>query len=371
MVTRSLLAVLFIAAGFAAEPSTPATLAWAGRQYQAQPGAASATVASAGAVRLARWQGDRAAAFSFIFDDGLADHTEIVLPLLDAHGLRGTFALVTGRIPATSASAATLAAQARLREKDPAKAARIRQQPSWEDWRAALAHGHELCNHSVSHPGLDKLPPERVREEILGGAQALRACAEAPALTFVGPGNQYGPGGLDLVKATHLCWRIGGGLGYGKPQAGDTPEATAARWTARLEGLIAKGGWQLSMVHAIVDGYDPTGEEAFRLHVAQAAKLADRLWIAPAGEVARYDLAVRHARLVVEPVGDREVRLRVEAGLDDPLLQVPLTVVVRTGGAATGATARRAGVALPCRVAGERLLIEVQPGPQPVEVAWR
>jgi peptidoglycan/xylan/chitin deacetylase (PgdA/CDA1 family) len=358
-------AVLTMAALAGAEP------AWAGRQYQTLPAAAGATVAASSPARLARWQGDRAAAFSFIFDDGLADHTAIVLPLLEAHRLRGTFALVTGRIPATAAESAAQADKARQAEKDPAKAAAIRPRPSWEDWRAAAGRGHELANHSVSHPGLAKMTPEQVAAEIDGGAAGLLAAAGVRALTFVGPGNQYGPGGLELVRATHLCWRIGGGLGYGRPQAGEDPPATAARWTARLEALAAKGGWQLSMVHAIIDGYDPTGEEAFRLHVAQAAALGDRLWIAPAGEVARYDLAVRHARLAAEPAGERTLRLRLEAGLDDALLLVPLTVVVETGIAPAAASARRGGAELPCRIAGTRLLIDAPPAAEPMEVAWR
>lgn len=366
MAVRASVILLLSGLAMAAETAAPT---WAGRQYQAQP--APPVAPAAGGVRLARWPGDRAAAFSFIFDDGLADHTAIVLPLLEANGLRGTFALITGRIPGTIAESAERAAAQRAKEPDPAKAGRIRPSPSWEDWRAAAGRGHELANHSRTHPGMDHLTAGQAADEIDGARADLLAKAGVRTLTFVGPYNQYGPGGLDLVRRTHLCWRIGGGIGYGRPPAEETPAATAARWTARLEALSAQGGWQLSMVHAIVDGYEPTGEEAFRLHVAQAAALGDRLWIAPAGEVARYDLAVRHARLSSEPVDDGSLRIRLEAGLEDPLLLVPLTVVVPTPAAATSAEAVRGGARLPCRIAGGRLLVEITPAAEAVSVSWR
>jgi peptidoglycan/xylan/chitin deacetylase (PgdA/CDA1 family) len=367
----SIAGLLIVAAGaVAADPA--ATQAWVGRQYHADPKtAASATVASVGGVRLARWSGDRAAAFSFIFDDGSTDHTAIVIPVLEANGLRGTFALVTGRVLPDTATAAAKAEKARQAEKDPAKAARIRVQPSWDDWRAAAVRGHELANHSISHPNFAKMTDEAVTAEIIGGLDGLRAGAGVTGVTFVGPGNQYGKNGLEVVRAHHLCWRIGGGIGYGIPPAGEEPATSAAKWTARLQALITHGGWTLSMIHAITEGYEPVGEQAFRLHIAQAAALGDRLWIAPAGEVARYDLAVRHARLAVESTAAQALRLRVEPGLDDPLLLVPLTVVVPTGAAAASATATRAGAALPCRIAGERLLVEVVPGASAVEIAWR
>lgn len=359
--------LMLAATAGAAEPVGPP--AWAGRQYQAVPGAARAQVASAGDVRLARWPGDRAAAFSFIFDDGSTDHIAIVVPALEANGLRGTFALVTGKVLPDAAAAD--AERLRRAGNDPAKAATLRRLPTWDDWREAARHGHELANHSISHPGLDKLDAGRVAEEISGAVADLQQKAGVRAMTFVGPYNQYGPGGLELVQRTHLCWRIGGGIGYGRPKAGEAPAETAAAWTARLHGLIATGGWSLSMIHAIIDGYEPTGEEAFRLHLAQAAALGDRLWIAPAGEVARYDLAVRHARLAIEPVSPQAVRLRVEAGLDDPLLAVPLTVVVATPEPAASAAASRGQDVLPCRIDGRRLLVEAVPAPEPIEVTWR
>lgn len=363
-----LLPILAAATVMAAEPAAPA---WAGRQYHAQPAAATAMPAQDGIAALARWPGGRTAAFSFIFDDGLPDHTAIVIPLLDANGLRGTFALISGRIPADAVEATARAASQRAKESDPAKAERIRPAPSWDDWRAAAARGHELANHSLNHLGLDKLPAAQVAAEIDGGRETLLARSGMRALTFVGPYNQYGPGGRELVQATHLCWRTGGGIGYGRPPADEAPAATAARWTARLEGLIAKGGWHLSMVHAIIDGYDPTGEEAFRLHIAQAAALRKRLWIAPAGEVARYDLAVRHARLAAEPAGEHGLRLRLTPGLDDPLLLLPLTVVVTPPAAPAEARAERDGTALPCRIDGARMLIEAVPDDAPVTVTWR
>jgi hypothetical protein len=72
-------------------------------------------------------------AISLTFDDGLPSHRAVVIPALNARGLRATFYL-----------------NPRGREDDPA-----RQMP-WRDWLAewlpAHTAGHELGNHSLARP---------------------------------------------------------------------------------------------------------------------------------------------------------------------------------------------------------------------------
>src|SRR5690348_705749 len=58
--------------------------------------AAEASVSKPPAVRIASYQGDRAAALSFTFDDGWEDAASIAAPMFDRHGLHATFFIVSG-----------------------------------------------------------------------------------------------------------------------------------------------------------------------------------------------------------------------------------------------------------------------------------
>lgn len=65
------------------------------------------------------------------FDDALAEHLDVAMPIMERHGLRGTFYVNVGSPDFTS------------RQKD---------------WAAAAARGHELGNHTVFHPGVSSKP---------------------------------------------------------------------------------------------------------------------------------------------------------------------------------------------------------------------
>jgi peptidoglycan/xylan/chitin deacetylase (PgdA/CDA1 family) len=61
------------------------------------------------------------------FDDALAEHLDVAMPIMERHGLRGTFFVNVG---------------------SPDFTARL------QDWTDAAKRGHELGNHTVFHPGV-------------------------------------------------------------------------------------------------------------------------------------------------------------------------------------------------------------------------
>jgi peptidoglycan/xylan/chitin deacetylase (PgdA/CDA1 family) len=72
----------------------------------------------------------RRAAISLTFDDGLRSQREIAVPLLNDRGLRATFYLnPRGTTP----------------ESDD-------WQERWAAWKEVAEQGHELGNHSLTHP---------------------------------------------------------------------------------------------------------------------------------------------------------------------------------------------------------------------------
>ena len=109
------------------------------------------SAASYAATAGLKWPPGTEGALSLTFDDGLVSQLTTALPLLDHHRLRGTF-FVTGD-------------SLRLHS---------------DAWRAAVAAGHELGDHTVNHPcGLQKIyvaayrrtelnPVEKLLDELAG-----------------------------------------------------------------------------------------------------------------------------------------------------------------------------------------------------------
>jgi peptidoglycan/xylan/chitin deacetylase (PgdA/CDA1 family) len=93
------------------------------------------------------------------FDDGpTADYTEPVLALLAAHDVRATF-FVTGR--------------------------EVEENP--DEARAIVDAGHELGNHSWSHPDMTLLGPARIAREIERTNEAIRAAGHQGEIFFRPP----------------------------------------------------------------------------------------------------------------------------------------------------------------------------------------
>ena len=81
------------------------------------------------------FQGNKAGAVSFTFDDGYVSQATTAVSELNARGLKGTFFLIT----------------------DPGW---ISNNISWATWRNVAAQGHEIASHTVTHPYLSTLLSE-------------------------------------------------------------------------------------------------------------------------------------------------------------------------------------------------------------------
>lgn len=96
------------------------------------------------------------------FDDGPDANTLKLIELFEAEGVKATF-FITG---------------ARL-EKSPDIA------------RKTLEMGHEIGNHSITHPILPNLTPEKVREEIAGMQERIKSVLGIEAKIFRAPNLRY------------------------------------------------------------------------------------------------------------------------------------------------------------------------------------
>ena len=122
------------------------------------------------------WPGQVRAAVSISFDDGRASQLERAIPILDEHGARGTFYILPRCIESDAGARA---------------------------WRAAAEAGHEMGNHTVTHPcsgnfrfarpqALESLTLDRMAEELDTAQRIIDARLGVTPTSFAYPcGQQF------------------------------------------------------------------------------------------------------------------------------------------------------------------------------------
>jgi peptidoglycan/xylan/chitin deacetylase (PgdA/CDA1 family) len=145
--------------------------------------------------------GRDAAEFALTYDDGPNDPwTGTLLDLLARHGLRATFFLI-GRY--------------------------VRQRP--ELVREIHAAGHQIGNHTATHPWLALQSPRRVREELAGCNAALEDVLGQPVRLFRPPHGARRPDVLRIGHELGLTAVLWNAMGFDW-----RPNATAAGIAAHL-----------------------------------------------------------------------------------------------------------------------------------------
>ena len=237
---------------------------------------------------LSPWPDACQGAVSLTFDDGVPSQLNIAIPMLDKYGLQATFYV------------------------NP----RENYQEQLIPWRAAALTGHEIGNHTISHPcsknfafisdsgrrGLEEMTLDDMEAEIVEAGRRISAVIPEQTATsygytcyqpFVGRGatrQSYVP-----VVAKHCVAGRGRGERPNDPRYCDlwylwsTPceRMTGAELVGLAEQAAAQGRWAILTFHGINDGH---------LHVAQGdleelctylARQRDRIWTAPIAPIAQ------------------------------------------------------------------------------------
>jgi peptidoglycan/xylan/chitin deacetylase (PgdA/CDA1 family) len=310
--------------------------------------APAADVADTG-VRVARFKGDREAAFSFTLDDGWEDNATLAALLFDRYGIHATFFLVPGTIPL----------------KDNEKGTHKYGQISWGRWKQIVQAGHEIGNHGLQHRGLTKLDDAAACAEIAGGRQLISEKIGVTPVSFAYPGNGRDDRVRKFVYAQHAVARE-----FESAYGGE--KFTTEKANGMVASAFQQKRWMVAMLHAITNGYAAFPNAGIlEEHLKYIQPLQDRLWVDTFGNVGRYVKERDAAKLEVKREAT-SATLTLTTGLDASLFNVPLTVVIEHVAAAS-AEARREGAAapLPVTIAADRLLVEVVPGTAPVTIRWQ
>jgi peptidoglycan/xylan/chitin deacetylase (PgdA/CDA1 family) len=187
---------------------------------------------------------------SLTYDDGLSSQLDVAVPQLERAGFRGTFYLTWDNI------------------KDRAK-----------EWAALASRGHELANHSVSHPcdlrretvasfKAKEIDPMQRWLEQVEGAKRSRDYAYPCDVTDLGPGgpNAQADTYADLLQSAGILRaRTSEGPPNSLQWAADSPyrlQALALGYDAKsgnevkdyLSRAMKEGRWAILVLHEIGKG---------------------------------------------------------------------------------------------------------------------
>lgn len=233
------------------------------------------------------WPSGQLGAISLSFDDGMDSHLEAAIPELEKRDFRGTFYVTAG---------------------DGLQRNAVK-------WREVHNNGHEIGNHSVSHPcclnvvgpqGLASWTLERMEADLLEAEKRLNAvCGANGGRSFAYPCYETDVGhganrqsyvplvtkhfpcarakGLSKNRANHPMYSDLHCLSCVGVENADSQELVGIAYTA-----LREEGWMILTFHGIDEGHLPVA----RYHLQHLLNFLDRererIWCAPVVEVGKY-----------------------------------------------------------------------------------
>jgi len=232
------------------------------------------------------WPNGCLGALSLTFDDGMESQLKVALPLLDGFGFHATFYL----------------------------------NPRGEEWRELLgpwrevaAEGHEIGNHTLSHPcsanfsgdprgpGLESMELKDIEDDILEAQRRLdEAFPDQGERTFCYPCYQSFVGRgrtrqsyVPIVAENFIAAR-GRGEVANHPAACDLlylcswpVERASGPELVGMAERTTQGRWGILTFHGIQQGHLPVADVDFRELLEFLGNNERRIWVAPVVEVAK------------------------------------------------------------------------------------
>ena len=302
-------------------------------------------------IRFADYYGDRQAAVSYTFDDGLRDQVTIALPALEKNGFHATFFVIAGITKDTDAEAASV---------PDGEWAGI----SWNQWKQIAGRGHEIGNHSWSHITLTNLDSAALEKEINESFDKIAKKVGVAPFSFSYPYNGTNATVDAVVFQKHLASRTQQSAWGGGQSTQDL--------NTILDSHISNKQWLVAMIHGIESGYaNFNSRTVIEGHFDYAKKQEDKVWVAPFGSVARYVKMRDSSSIEVVSLSDNSVSLKVQSPLLPAFYSQMLTVVIPVANAVK-ATAYNEVTDQTYNVVvkPDRILVDVLPDDNAVIVEW-
>lgn len=232
------------------------------------------------------WPQGRQAAISLTFDDARESQVLAGTPLLDSFGIKATFFVQTPGVK---------------RQLD--------------GWKKAVAAGHEIGNHTITHPctgnfawsrnnALEDRTLKQMKQEIVACNQQIEALLHVKAEVFAYPCGQKFVGRgthtksyVPIIAKMFLLGRGWMDEGPNDPRYCNFAQLTGVEMDGKdfaqmlplLEDARKRGQWLVLAGHEMgVSGPQTTRLAMLRQLAEYLNNPANGFWVAPAGQVARY-----------------------------------------------------------------------------------
>ena len=290
-------------------------------------------------ISVADYKDGKECAVSLTFDDSMKEHYTIVAPELEKRGFRGTFWMCGGWMPAEAHQDTT--------------------HFTWAEAKEMSDRGHEMSNHSWSHPYLTMLSEEELAEQIKKTDEALLANIGKASTTFCFPYNAFN----EKVIAKAMEGRVGARLKEFWLGGQNSPKEYLLK---TVEDALASRSWIAGMTHGINYGYDCYSAPAeFTDFLDYLKSLEERIWVGTFRDVAVYTALAKNVKLTVEADG-KGLSVTPAVTLDRNLYEHPLTMVAATGGKKI--KAQQDGKTLEVKYDGDNAYIDFCPFGGPVSI---
>ena len=228
-----------------------------------------------------RWPGGQKAAIALTYDDALPSQLDIAIPQLDAVGFKGTFFLIGREIKG-----------------------------NLKRWQGAVAKGHEIGNHTVTHScprALFEMPPQYMSEnssvtvqltEIETMNNLLQAIDGRSDHAYATPCGQTLAGGADYMPALRTAKLTRYVRAAAEPGDNSQPidpfvvpshffgqGDTGAKMIAYVEGVRQRGGMAVIGFHGVGGDYLEVTAEAHRELLAYLKAHESEIWVGRFTEV--------------------------------------------------------------------------------------
>ncbi len=266
-----------------------------------------------GETRVARWQGDKTAAFLLMFDDSWPSHWQVAAPELLKRDMIATFYI------------------------NPGKGEYKKFAKEWEEklWKQGMVYG----NHTMTHKGVENFEDgEREIGECTKVIAGIVPGTNPRLISFAMPGvktwNMTPEQTQQLLDKDHLISR-GDFAGHGAVYHWKTAE----EMLALADKAIEKKGMEYLVIHGVERitpdwGYQDfwaLKQDIFKAVLDGLKERRDKgdLWITDHISQHKYERERDSASVKVLEASDRQIRLELSSKVDPKLYDLPLTLTTQ------------------------------------------
>ena len=255
--------------------------------------------ANAQPVRVAKYFGDRQAAISFTFDDGLQEHYTEVFPRLKKLGLKASFGIIGSKVGDKWKGVPTM---------------------TWEQLKEMAADGQEITSHGWAHHAVIKLSGEALRYEVQHNDTVIYENIGIFPRTYFYPGNRKTDEGVAFCSRDRVGTRTFQGSFGSKRDS-----VWVQKW---LDRTLKKGTWEVTMTHGITIGYDAFNDPQLLWDcLEQVAGMQDRIWVTTLHDALAYTAERDSVTLDIKE-SKGVLTVTPHNPLDKKLFFHPLTLIV-------------------------------------------